>query len=52
MKTHPGDVMGLLAYAHPFLYGNERTLLMAHADLARRADIHIEWAVADTPGIL
>jgi len=43
MRVRPGEVMGLLAYGHPFLDGNGRTLMVVHADLARRADIHIEW---------
>jgi cell filamentation protein len=43
MKARPGEVMGLLAYAHPFLDGNGRTLMVVHADLACCADIHVEW---------
>lgn len=43
MKKRPGEVMGLLAYGHPWLDGNGRTLMVLHADLSRRADIHIEW---------
>ena len=43
MREKPGEIMGLLAYGHPFLEGNGRTLMVVHGDLARRADIHIEW---------
>jgi cell filamentation protein len=42
-REKPGEIMGLLAYGHPFLEGNGRTLMVVHGDLARRADIHIEW---------
>ena len=44
MRTNPGEVFGALAYAHPFLEGNGRTIMTVHADLARRADFHIDWA--------
>ena len=43
MRTRPGEVFGLLAYAHPFLDGNGRALMTAHADLARRAGFHVAW---------
>ena len=43
MRDKPGEVMGLLAYGHPFLEGNGRVLMVVHSDLARRADMHIEW---------
>ena len=44
MREHPGEVFGTLAYAHPFLEGNGRTIMTVHADLARRAGFHIDWA--------
>lgn len=43
MRSRPGEVFGRLARAHCFLEGNGRALMTVHADLARRADIHIEW---------
>ena len=43
MRERPGEVFGLLAYAHPSLEGNGRSLMTVHADLARRAGIHIAW---------
>ena len=43
MRKHPGEVFGLLAYAHPFLDGNGRSLMTVHAELSRRAGIHIVW---------
>src|SRR5262252_4446785 len=30
MAEHPGEVMGYLAHAHPFLDGNGRTLMVVH----------------------
>ena len=44
MRSHPGDVMGLLAHAHPFLDGNGRTIMVLHCDMARRAHLGIKWA--------
>lgn len=44
MANKPGEVMGYLAYAHPFLDGNGRTIMVVHAELAQRAGISIEWA--------
>jgi cell filamentation protein len=36
--------MGYLAYAHPFLDGNGRTIMVAHGVLAQRAGFSIDWA--------
>lgn len=44
MREHSGEVMGYLAYAHPFLEENRRTIMTVHADLCRRAGIHIDWS--------
>lgn len=43
MRAKPGEVMGLLAYGHPVLDGNGRTLMTVHAELCRRAGIRIAW---------
>ena len=43
MRERPGEVFGLLAYAHPMLEGNGRTITTVHTDLARRAGFHVEW---------
>lgn len=43
MRTRPGEVFGLLAYAHPLLETNGRTLMTVHADMTRRAGFHIAW---------
>jgi cell filamentation protein len=47
MKAKPGRVMGYLAYAHPFLDGNGRTIMLVHALLAQRAGFSIDWAATD-----
>jgi cell filamentation protein len=52
MRARPGEVMGVLAYAHPFLDGNGRTIMCVHADLARRANIHIDWPATDKTAYL
>lgn len=43
MATKPGEIMGHLAYAHPFLDGNGRAIMVVHAVLAQRAGISIDW---------
>src|SRR5215469_10007522 len=47
MAAKPGEVMGYLAYAHPFLDGNGRTIMVVHAILSRRAGFSIDWATTD-----
>lgn len=47
MAEKPGEVMGYLAYGHPFLDGNGRTIMLVHAELARRAGIGIDWSATD-----
>jgi cell filamentation protein len=47
MADHPGEVMGYLAYAHPFLEGNGRTILVVHTELCRRARISVDWRSVD-----
>jgi cell filamentation protein len=36
MAEKPGEVMGYLAFGHPFLDGNGRTIMLIHAELAPR----------------
>lgn len=43
MMKKPGEVMGYLAYGHPFLDGNGRTIMVVHTELAQRAGISIDW---------
>ncbi|MBK4997796.1 molybdenum cofactor guanylyltransferase MobA [Pseudomonas sp. S31] len=40
----PGEVLGLLADAHPFLDGNGRTILLVFMELCHRAGFAIDWA--------
>lgn len=43
MKARPGEIMGYLAYAHPFLDGNGRAIMTVHSVLAQRAGFSIDW---------
>jgi cell filamentation protein len=47
IKGKPGVVMGYLAYGHPFLDGNGRTIMVVHGVMAQRAGISIDWAATD-----
>lgn len=47
MSAKVGEVMGYLAYAHPFLDGNGRTIMVIHSVLAQRAGFSIDWARTD-----
>ena len=47
MRERPGEVLGNLAYAHPFLDGNGRTIMTVHSELCRRAEMHIDWSQTD-----
>ena len=52
MAQKIGEVMGYLAYGHPFLDGNGRTIMVVHSELAQRAGISIEWSAIDKVGYL
>jgi cell filamentation protein len=52
MRQKPGEVMGYLAFAHPFLEGNGRTIMVVHSMLAQRAGISIDWAATDKSAYL
>jgi cell filamentation protein len=43
LSSMPGTVFARLAYAHPFLDTNGRTLLTVHSEMMRRAAKHILW---------
>lgn len=47
MRRKPGEVMGYLAYAHPFLDGNGRTIMVMHSVLAQRAGMSIDWGATN-----
>jgi cell filamentation protein len=44
MAAKPGEVMGYLAYGHPFLDGNGRAIMVVHSVLVQRAGLSIDWA--------
>lgn len=44
MTAKPGEIMGYLAFGHPFLDGNGRTIMVVHAVLAERAGFSLDWA--------
>lgn len=52
MKSKPGEVMGAFAWAHPFLDGNGRTMLLVHHELCARADFSIDWAATQKDSYL
>ena len=43
-RDHPGGVMGQLAFAHPLLDGNGRTILLVFMELCYRAEFAIDWS--------
>lgn len=47
MRAKAGTVMGLFAFAHPFLDGNGRTILLIHLELCFRAGFSISWAATE-----
>jgi fido (protein-threonine AMPylation protein) len=52
MKAKAGTVMGLFAFAHPFLDGNGRTILLVHMELCFRAGFSIAWAATQKQAYL
>lgn len=52
MKEKPGEIMGYLAYGHPFLDGNGRTIMTVHSVLAQRAGFSIDWSATQKDAYL
>jgi cell filamentation protein len=52
MRARPGEVMGYLAFGHPFLDGNGRTIMILHAVMAQRAGFSIDWSATNKTGYL
>lgn len=52
MVSKAGEIMGYLAYGHPFLDGNGRTIMVVHTELAQRAGISIDWSATDKTAYL
>jgi cell filamentation protein len=44
MAAKPGEVMGYLAFGHPFLDGNGRAIMTIHATMAQRAGFSVDWS--------
>ena len=44
MAKQAGSVLESFAYAHPFLEGNGRTIMVVHTVLAERAGFSIDWS--------
>jgi cell filamentation protein len=51
-RARPGEVMGTLALAHPFLDGNGRTILLVYTELCYRAGFSIDWSQTTKDGYL
>jgi cell filamentation protein len=47
MNGKPGEIMGYLAYGHPFLDGNGRTIMTVHSVLTQRAGFSIDWSATE-----
>jgi cell filamentation protein len=52
LRERPGEIFGYLAYSHPFLEGNGRTILTVYAELCRRAGFYIEWEAIEKNAFL
>ena len=52
MRAKPGEVLGSLAHAHPFLDGNGRTIMAVHTVLAHRAGFSVAWHETDKSAFL
>ena len=52
MNARPGEVMGYLAFGHPFLDGNGRAIMVVHAVLAERAGFSIDWTATSKTAYL
>jgi cell filamentation protein len=52
MQVKPGEIMGYLAYGHPFLDGNGRTIMTVHSVLAQRAGFSIDWSATNKDAYL
>jgi cell filamentation protein len=52
MVARPGEVMGYLAFGHPFLDGNGRTIMTVHSVMAQRAGFGIDWSATNKTAYL
>lgn len=47
LRAHPGEIIGYLAFGHPFLDGNGRTIMTLFSALAQRAGFSVDWSTTD-----
>jgi cell filamentation protein len=47
LRAHPGEIIGYLAFGHPFLDGNGRTIVTLFAVMAQRAGFSIDWSAVN-----
>ena len=47
LRAHPGEIMGYLAFGHPFLDANGRTNVTLFSALAQRAGFSVDWSATD-----
>ena len=52
LRAHPGEIMGYLAFGHPFLDGNGRTIVTLFSALAQRAGFSVDWSATDKDAYL
>lgn len=52
LRAHPGEIMGYLAFGHPFLDGSGRTIVPLFAVLAQRAGFSVDWGATDKDAYL
>lgn len=52
LRAHPGEIMGHLAFGHPFLDGNGRTIVVLFSTLAQRAGFSVDWSATDKDAYL
>lgn len=52
LRAHPGEIMGYLAFSHPFLDGNGRTIVTVFSVMAQRAGFSVEWSATDKDAYL
>jgi len=52
LRAHPGEIIGYLAFGHPFLDGNGRTMVTLFSAMAQRAGFSIDWSATDKDAYL
>ncbi|OCK58823.1 Fic family protein [Bradyrhizobium sp. LMTR 3] len=52
LRAYPGEILGYLAFGHPFLDGNGRTIVTLFSVIAQRAGFSIDWSATDKEAYL